>query len=84
MDVKNFPLKKSDLATFGKEDISTLCDHYGIVKSCSHPKSLRINRADPKISKNDTLVEYELFKTTMFDFNAQRTRCIKENIEKIL
>ena len=57
----------------------------GLLRVVAIPSlSLRINRADPKISKNDTLVEYELFKTTMFDFNAQRTRCIKENIEKIL
>ena len=58
LDSRHFPKVKSELPLFGKQDIKILVDHYGEASEATHPKTLRKNRCDPKINKNETLEEF--------------------------
>ena len=55
-DGRHFP-EKSDLENFGKENIATLCNHFGKPMQAVHPKTLVRNRCDPKIDTSETLQE---------------------------
>jgi hypothetical protein len=80
LDVRYFPKLKSDLLLHGKTDIQILINHFGEPEEASHPKTLRNNRADPKIDKLEILEEFEIFKTTVFDLNSQHTSELKLKI----
>ena len=80
LDVRYLPKVKSDLPLHGIEDIKTLIKHFGQAKEATHPKTLRRNRCDPKIIKNETLQEFEIFKTTAFEINCQRSVDLKQKL----
>ena len=80
LDVKYFPTVKSALPKFGLEDLDTLTEHFGEAREEMHPKTKRLNRSAPKISRNDAVAEYEVFKTVVFDLNVQRNIQLKEQI----
>ena len=67
LDIRKFPIKSEDLDLFGEDDIRTLAKHFGEPKEAINPATFRLNRADPKIDKNTTVQEYELFKETAFE-----------------
>ena len=77
LDVSNFPESKERLKDFGLEDINTLARHYGEVKEGFHPKTLRRTPADPQINKVDVLLEYEVYKQTVFDLKIERNTSLK-------
>ena len=80
LDSRHFPKVKSELPKFGKQDIKILVNHYGEANEARHPKTLRNNRCDPKINKNETLEEFDIFKTTIFEINATRSADLKQQI----
>ena len=83
LDVRSFPSIKSELPGFGQDDLQTLISHFGEPEEAVHPKTMRRNKADPKISKVETLEEYKIFKTTVFDLNCQRSSELKLKIYRL-
>ena len=73
LDVRFYPNTKSDLALFGVEDMQVLTEHFGEAKEGVHPKTKKVHRCDPKISKNEAMQEFENYKKTAFDVNSERT-----------
>ena len=45
-----------------------------------HPKTRRLNRSDPKINRNDSASEYEVYKNVVFDINSERNIHLKEQM----
>ena len=68
-----YPKTEADLALFGVEDMQVLTGHFGEAKEGVHPKTKKVNRCDPKVSKNEAMQEFEIYKKTVFDVNSMRT-----------
>ena len=83
LDVRFFPLFKSELSNFGKDSIRILSEHFGEPRQAMNPKTKVINRCDPKIDKIGTEAEYELFKLYAFDINSERSGEIRRKIRSI-
>ena len=80
LDVRKFPKSKKDLMIFGKGDIKILISHFGEPQEALNPSTLRNNRADPKVDKNTTEQEYEMFKEVAFDMFGKRKMKIEQQI----
>ena len=83
LDVRNFPSRKANLGEFGDSDIKILINHFGFPKEGQNPSTSRINRADPKIDKNTTKQEYEVFKEVAFDIFAKRKHKLTLELERL-
>ena len=80
LDIRKFPVKSEDLDLFGEDDIRTLVKHFGEPKEAINPATFRLNRADPKIDKNTTVQEYQLFKETAFEIFSKRKEKLNRKI----
>ena len=83
LDVSHFPRERAGLAMHGVTDIKILCDHFGEPMEARHPQTMRRNRCDPKIDKNETVQEYEVFKVTSFDINSKRSAEVEYKISQL-
>ena len=54
--------------------------HFGEPKEAINPATFRLNRADPKIDKNTTVQEYQLFKETAFEIFSKRKEKLNRKI----
>ena len=83
LDVRSFPKKKEDLPLYGLEEMKILLKHFGEPSEATHPKTKRNNRTDPKINNVEVLLEFEVFKDTVFDLNSQRSAELKLEIYQL-
>ena len=84
LDVRNFPVKKDDLHSFGEEDLDILIQWYGAVQTGVYPGSDdQVSKADPVIYINEIKMEYKRYKNIMALEQKEFLKRKKKQIESI-
>ena len=84
LDVRNFPVKKDDLHSFGEDDLDVLIQWYGAVQTGVYPGSDdQVSKADPVININEIKMEYKRYKNIMALEQKEFLKRKKKQIESI-